>query len=89
MNLHPFRLLAHLVMTADNERAAPRLRVYAAGGGLSERPRNYRKRRDVFDDPVETVTRPCLRCRTPIESEGPHHRLCYGCGTESVSPFAI
>lgn len=35
------------------------------------------------------VTRPCLRCRTPIESEGPHHRLCYGCGTESVSPCAL
>lgn len=54
-----------------------------------ERPRTYRKRRDVFDEPVETVTRPCLRCRRPFESEGAHHRLCYPCASESVSPYAL
>ena len=78
-----------MVTAADTDRAAPRLRVYAAGGGLSELPRNYRKRRDVFGDPVETVTRPCFRCRTPIEREGPHHRLCYGCANSDVSPYAV
>lgn len=76
---------------ADDEEAIARLRHNGcdARGGVTERPRNYRKRRDVFDEPVETVTRPCLRCRTPIESEGPHHRLCYGCANSDVSPYAV
>lgn len=56
-----------------------------------ERPRSYRKRRDLLDEPVETVTRPCLRCRQPFESEGAHHRLCYPCANRAgeVSPFAL
>jgi hypothetical protein len=54
-----------------------------------ERPRTYRKRRDVFDEAVETVTRPCLRCRRPFESEGAHHRLYYPCASENVSPYAV
>jgi len=54
-----------------------------------ERPRSYRKRRDVFDEPAVTVTRPCLRCRKPFESEGAHHRLCYPCASENVSPYAV
>ena len=56
-----------------------------------ERPRSYRKRRDVFDEPVETVTRPCLCCRRPFESEGAHHRLCLLCTNRAgeVSPYAL
>jgi tRNA(Ile2) C34 agmatinyltransferase TiaS len=47
----------------------------------------YRKLRDVFDEPEETVTRPCLRCRRPFESEGAHHWRCYPCTSDNVSPF--
>lgn len=31
--------------------------------------------------------RPCLCCRAPFRSEGPHNRMCPKCRTVSVSPF--
>lgn len=34
-------------------------------------------------------TRPCLRCRTPFKSEGPHHRMCSSCRLLSLSPFDV
>ncbi len=49
----------------------------------------YRLRRNADGNAPETVTRPCLRCRKPFESEGAHHRLCYPCASESVSPYAL
>lgn len=33
--------------------------------------------------------RPCLCCRQPFESEGPGNRMCSGCRTKSVSPYAL
>lgn len=30
---------------------------------------------------------PCLKCRNPFESEGPHNRLCESCRHVSPSPF--
>lgn len=56
---------------------------------MKQRPRTYRKRRDVFDELVPTETRPCLRCRKPFESEGNHNRLCYACANADVSPYAV
>lgn len=47
------------------------------------------RRRDVHGEPLETQTRPCLRCRRPFESEGPHNRLCGPCGKLDVSPYAV
>lgn len=47
------------------------------------------RRRDVHGEPLETVTRPCLRCRKPFESEGAHNRLCGLCGKLDVSPYAV
>ncbi|USA39884.1 hypothetical protein NCF86_01595 [Pelagerythrobacter marinus] len=32
---------------------------------------------------------PCLTCRKPFESVGPHNRMCHSCRTAGVSPFAI
>lgn len=32
-------------------------------------------------------TRPCLRCRAPFRSEGPHHRMCASCRALSANPF--
>lgn len=49
----------------------------------------YRLRRDADGNAPETVTRPCLRCRKPFESEGAHHRLCGMCARLDVSPFAM
>ena len=50
-----------------------------------------RKRRDVHGEPMPTEARPCLRCRKPFESEGPHNRLCGSCSNRAgdVSPYAI
>lgn len=31
--------------------------------------------------------RPCMSCRRPFPSEGPHNRLCGNCRHTSVSPF--
>lgn len=31
--------------------------------------------------------RPCLRCRAPFRSEGPHNRLCGECRRIETSPF--
>ncbi len=47
------------------------------------------RRRDVHGELLETVTRPCLPCRKPFESEGPHNRLCGPCAKLSLSPFAL
>lgn len=33
--------------------------------------------------------RPCLCCRRPFFSQGPHNRLCMTCRGKSISPFAI
>lgn len=50
-----------------------------------------RKRRDVHGELPPTVTRPCLRCRRPFESEGAHHRLCHPCSNRAgeTSPYAV
>lgn len=32
-------------------------------------------------------TRPCLCCRRPFGSEGPHNRLCDPCREKGASPF--
>ena len=34
-------------------------------------------------------TRPCLNCRKPFLSEGPHNRLCPLCAGRSISPYAL
>lgn len=49
------------------------------------------RRRDVHGEPEATQTRPCLRCRKPFESEGPHNRLCKACANRAgdVSPYAV
>jgi len=47
------------------------------------------RRRDVHGEPLETETRPCLRCRQPFQSEGKHNRLCGPCGKLDVSPYAV
>jgi hypothetical protein len=49
----------------------------------------YRLRRDADGNAPETVTRPCLRCCKPFESEGPHNRLCGSCARLDVSPYAL
>lgn len=36
---------------------------------------------------ADKTKRPCLRCRAPFRSEGPHNRMCAKCRTVSVSPF--
>jgi hypothetical protein len=43
--------------------------------------------RGVEEPPRRTVTRPCLCCRQPFQSEGPGNRLCDGCRGRNVSPF--
>jgi hypothetical protein len=37
----------------------------------------------------EGQRRPCLNCRQPFNSEGPHNRLCKNCRGISVSPFEL
>lgn len=32
--------------------------------------------------------RPCLCCRKPFRSAGPHNRLCLTCARRSISPYA-
>ncbi len=82
-----------LVRDTMNAGAAPGLRHDAddARGLVSNAGLTHmgRKRRDVHDEIVETVTRPCLRCRKPFESEGSHHRLCHPCAHVDVRPYAL
>lgn len=82
-------LIVAAVSSRSSRYTVARLGHDAVACGLMERPRTYRKRRDVHDEPVETVTRQCLRCRRPFQSEGAHHRLCYPCASESVSPYSL
>lgn len=37
--------------------------------------------------PKRTSVIPCLQCRRPFRSEGPHNRRCDACRRTSVSPF--
>lgn len=35
-------------------------------------------------------TRPCITCRTPFQSEGPHNRMCTQCRTRQAdAPYQI
>ncbi len=36
---------------------------------------------------ARVVTRPCLCCRTPFLSEGPHNRMCPSCRNTSSDPM--
>lgn len=56
-----------------------------------ERPCSYSRYRGLFDEQVETVTRPCLRCRRPFESEGVHHHLYLPCSSRAgeVSIYVV
>ena len=58
---------------------------------MSNAGKTYRLRRNADGEKPETVTRPCLRCRRPFESEGAHHRLCLPCTNRAgeVSPYAV
>lgn len=35
------------------------------------------------------TTRPCLCCKKPFLSDGPHHRMCARCRTLSKTPFDL
>ena len=35
------------------------------------------------------VERPCLACRKPFASEGPHNRLCKDCRRRDDNPYAL
>lgn len=38
---------------------------------------------DALNHEAKKKKRPCLRCRAPFMSEGPHNRLCPSCRTGS------
>lgn len=38
---------------------------------------------DAMNDDGRKTRRPCITCRTPFLSEGPHNRMCPGCRTGS------
>lgn len=44
--------------------------------------------RFVAEERAHIVTRPCLRCRMPFASEGPHNRLCYQCNHVGTYQYA-
>lgn len=48
---------------------------------------NPRRGRFVKGGPPGSIVRPCLRCRRPFASEGPHNRMCGLCRVASVSPY--
>lgn len=56
-----------------------------------ERPCSYSKCRGLFDELVETVTRPCLHCHLSSESQGAPYRLCLPCSSRAreVGPHAV
>lgn len=60
--------------------------LYGAGAvaGVAEAPPAPHRPRQAG-----TTVRPCLCCKQPFPSEGPHNRLCYRCRVNagSVSPF--
>lgn len=43
----------------------------------------------VYAKKSEGLRIPCLNCRKPFPSEGPHNRLCQSCRQLSVSPYEI
>ena len=50
--------------------------------------RRLEDRRSKPLKPKKDATRPCLCCKKPFVSEGPHHRLCGPCRKKETSPYA-
>ena len=42
-------------------------------------------RADAMAKVAASKVRPCLTCRAPFRSEGPHNRMCPGCRTTAVN----
>lgn len=49
------------------------------------------ERRDKIAESQKARVRPCLKCRTPFQSEGPHHRMCRLCrrGVDDSGAYGV